>query len=63
MVKFWVVNFTLEKEPLSKDEVELAENAYMEFAASLDRGQEEEPKVPQETPAESGADIAEQIPF
>lgn len=37
MTKFWTINFLLENEPVSQDELALAEGAYREFAAKLDR--------------------------
>ena len=48
-VKFWVINFALGKEALTKEEKTAAEGAYLEFAASLDGFQQ---TVVEKTPAE-----------
>ncbi len=44
MVKYWILNFVLGKTETSEEDLKIAELAYQEFAASLDRGQVNEDK-------------------
>lgn len=45
-VKYWVVNFQLEEKPVEKEAKALLEDAFVEFAANLDRVKEDEATEP-----------------
>lgn len=53
-VKYWTIKFSLAKEALSAEEMQAAQQAYQEYATSLDKGQEE---------AKPAEEEAEDIPF
>ncbi len=45
-VKYWVLSFQLEKEPMENETLELLDGAYKEFASSLDRQNEQDDHHP-----------------